>query len=194
MHTTRKFILRVESAIHERADMTQLGVEFTLPQVPPNDSTWHIHIGRSRSNLIVLNDLSISKTHALIAMHRGEYIYSDLKSKCGSVLNGIQVDPSVPIALRDGDALQMGRIALRFVCCSSTIVAVADACINTASGSKNRKRKHAREQPTHTHETIGESILKRMGWTTGSAIGRAVEPASKPIEVLMRRHRAGLGS
>jgi adenylate cyclase len=72
-------------------------------------------VGRSDDNNLVLPDRWISRNHAMIqCMETGEFYLIDLGSRNGSFVNGRRV--SVPVTLRDGDALTFGQTELQFYC------------------------------------------------------------------------------
>jgi pSer/pThr/pTyr-binding forkhead associated (FHA) protein len=71
-----------------------------------------VRIGRSPANDIVLDDASVSRRHALLA-RRGETTYVlDDRSLNGVRVNGERVSEA---PLRDGDALVLGTVAVRYV-------------------------------------------------------------------------------
>ena len=71
-----------------------------------------VRIGRSSANEIVLDDASVSRRHALLA-RRGETTFVlDDRSLNGVRVNGERVSES---PLKDGDALVLGHVALRYV-------------------------------------------------------------------------------
>jgi pSer/pThr/pTyr-binding forkhead associated (FHA) protein len=71
-----------------------------------------VRVGRSPANDIVLDDASVSRRHALLA-RRGETTFVlDDRSLNGVRVNGERVSEA---PLRDGDALVLGNVAVRFV-------------------------------------------------------------------------------
>ncbi|MDJ0650893.1 MAG: FAD-binding oxidoreductase [Xenococcaceae cyanobacterium MO_188.B19] len=60
-------------------------------------------IGRDERCCIVLNDTMVSRIHGKIAYHQGDYYYTDLGSRNGSLLNNetIKVNQSSPIKVSD---------------------------------------------------------------------------------------------
>jgi pSer/pThr/pTyr-binding forkhead associated (FHA) protein len=71
-------------------------------------------IGRSRDNDVVLvQDLSLSRRHAVITKVDGVYYLRDLRSSNGTLLNGVTVDGMV--ALNPNDEIFLGRT--RFLFC-----------------------------------------------------------------------------
>jgi hypothetical protein len=71
-----------------------------------------VRVGRSPANDIVLDDASVSRRHALLA-RRGERTFVlDDRSLNGVRVNGDRVSES---PLRDGDALVLGTVAVRYV-------------------------------------------------------------------------------
>ncbi len=71
-----------------------------------------VRLGRSPANDIVLDDASVSRRHALLA-RRGEATFVlDDRSLNGVRVNGERVSEA---RLRDGDALVLGNVAVRYV-------------------------------------------------------------------------------
>ena len=71
-----------------------------------------VRAGRSPANDIVLDDASVSRRHALLA-RRGEATWIlDDRSLNGVRVNGERVSEA---ALRDGDVLTLGNVAVRYV-------------------------------------------------------------------------------
>jgi pSer/pThr/pTyr-binding forkhead associated (FHA) protein len=71
-----------------------------------------VRIGRSPANDIVLDDASVSRRHALLA-RRGETTFVlDDRSLNGVRVNGERMSEA---PLRDGDALVLGNVAVRYV-------------------------------------------------------------------------------
>lgn len=89
---------------------------------PPNTETINIEpqqvlnqecfIGRDERCCIVLNDTMVSRIHGKIAYHQGNYYYTDLGSRNGSLLNNeiIQVNQNYPI--KNLDTLALGNYLL----------------------------------------------------------------------------------
>jgi len=71
-----------------------------------------VRVGRSPANDIVLDDASVSRRHALLA-RRGETTFVlDDRSLNGVRVNGERVSEA---PLRDGDALALGTVAVRYM-------------------------------------------------------------------------------
>jgi pSer/pThr/pTyr-binding forkhead associated (FHA) protein len=70
------------------------------------------HIGRSPSAAIVLDDASVSRRHALVARRGERTVILDDRSLNGVTVNGKRVTEA---DLHDGDAITVGRVALRYV-------------------------------------------------------------------------------
>jgi pSer/pThr/pTyr-binding forkhead associated (FHA) protein len=54
----------------------------------------------------------VSRRHCKIYQDEGEYFVEDLGSANGTFLSGERLTPYMPHKLEDGDALQLGRVAL----------------------------------------------------------------------------------
>jgi pSer/pThr/pTyr-binding forkhead associated (FHA) protein len=65
-----------------------------------------VHLGRSRTNAIVLSDGKVSRNHARLDPVRSTYILTDLGSANGTFVNGVRI--TQPVRLRDGDSLHIG--------------------------------------------------------------------------------------
>lgn len=71
-----------------------------------------LHVGRSPSADIVLDDASVSRRHAVIARQDGETVLLDDRSRHGVLVNGERVDRAV---LRSGDVIEIGAVPLRYI-------------------------------------------------------------------------------
>jgi pSer/pThr/pTyr-binding forkhead associated (FHA) protein len=71
-----------------------------------------VRVGRSSANDIVLDDASVSRRHALLARRGETTVVLDDRSLNGVRVNGERVSEA---PLRDGDALLLGHVALRYV-------------------------------------------------------------------------------
>ncbi|MBP5313447.1 MAG: FHA domain-containing protein [Eggerthellaceae bacterium] len=82
------------------------GALFTLDGSPKT-------VGRSPACDIFLNDMTVSRRHAVLAPIRGGYSITDQKSYNGTWVNNKNIES---IALKDGDMVQMGAFVLQFKC------------------------------------------------------------------------------
>jgi hypothetical protein len=72
-------------------------------------------IGRDLSNDIVLADAYASTRHARVERQSdGRFWLVDLGSSNGTVLNGQQVRPNVPVPLDTGDVIRIGKVELKY--------------------------------------------------------------------------------
>jgi pSer/pThr/pTyr-binding forkhead associated (FHA) protein len=71
-----------------------------------------VRVGRSAANEIVLDDASVSRRHALLARRGETTVVLDDRSLNGVRVNGERVSEA---PLKDGDALVLGHVALRYV-------------------------------------------------------------------------------
>jgi len=62
-------------------------------------------IGRSSGSNLILNHISISRTHAEVLVQNGEYLLRDVGSKQGTYLNGTRIETA---KLTNGDRIQLG--------------------------------------------------------------------------------------
>lgn len=76
-----------------------------------------IHIGRGLISDVRLEDLHVSRRHAIIAQRGDGVRVLDDRSSTGTFVNGRQVSVAY---LADGDVLRLGRVVFRFVEIAST--------------------------------------------------------------------------
>jgi len=80
-------------------------------------------IGRSVSSDVVINDTSVSRRHAELAVSNGSCTVTDLKSRNGTYLNGEQIETA---ELRDGDRLTLGEVQVRVRLMAGSSIIVTD--------------------------------------------------------------------
>jgi pSer/pThr/pTyr-binding forkhead associated (FHA) protein len=72
-----------------------------------------LRIGRMRENDVVVNNLAVSRFHAVLKREGDGYALEDLGSENGTQLNGERVSGTVPMTT--GDVIQLGKYELRIV-------------------------------------------------------------------------------
>jgi pSer/pThr/pTyr-binding forkhead associated (FHA) protein len=72
-----------------------------------------IEVGKASHNHIVLNDPTVSNTHAMLLARDGGYSIVDLGSRNGTFVNGERLGTQSH-TLRHGDAIQLGQTVLTF--------------------------------------------------------------------------------
>jgi pSer/pThr/pTyr-binding forkhead associated (FHA) protein len=70
-----------------------------------------LRIGRMRENDVVVNNLAVSRFHAVLRREGEGFALEDLGSENGTQLNGKRITGSVPIEA--GDVIQLGKYELR---------------------------------------------------------------------------------
>ena len=70
-------------------------------------------IGRSPDNDIFLDDVTVSRKHALLLQSDGEFRIEDLGSLNGTFVNRRRIDS--PARLQSGDEVQIGKYRLSFI-------------------------------------------------------------------------------
>jgi serine phosphatase RsbU (regulator of sigma subunit)/pSer/pThr/pTyr-binding forkhead associated (FHA) protein len=83
-----------------------------------------LSIGRSSSNDLVFNHLSLSRHHARLSKKEDKWYVEDSGSRNGTFLNGVRIRQTTP--LKSGDMVQLGEITLRFLEPMSDKVQVTD--------------------------------------------------------------------
>ncbi len=71
-------------------------------------------IGRDRENDIVLDELTVSRCHALLLAWPEGMLLVDLDSTNGSRVNDAPAPPDTPVLLADGDLISLGHVMLRY--------------------------------------------------------------------------------
>ncbi len=66
------------------------------------------------SDVVLTGDAFVSGTHAKIVFESGSFKLIDLGSTNGTKVNGQKLTPNVPVALADGDAVQLGKTDFLF--------------------------------------------------------------------------------
>lgn len=99
----------LKSITQERAEITIIrgqeeGMTFRLSNLP-------LYLGRRRANEIYIDDINVSRKHALVENINGKYYISDLDSLNGTFVNGEEISRK---KLEDGDLLKVGTTLLRF--------------------------------------------------------------------------------
>lgn len=74
-----------------------------------------ITIGRDRTNHIVLNDVLVSREHAIIQKIRNVYYLKDLESTNGTFVNGQQIPADKYVALDRADKILIGKSELQLL-------------------------------------------------------------------------------
>jgi pSer/pThr/pTyr-binding forkhead associated (FHA) protein len=78
--------------------------------IPQNERTT---IGRSPDNDIFLDDVTVSRQHAVLLQSEGEFRIEDLGSLNGTFVNRRRIDS--PARLQTGDEVQIGKYRLSFI-------------------------------------------------------------------------------
>jgi hypothetical protein len=68
-----------------------------------------MNIGRRKDNQIILDDLSVSRSHAQLRLRFGKYVLYDLGSHSGTLVNGRRIQECV---LQPGDVITLGAVQL----------------------------------------------------------------------------------
>ncbi|MBC7333559.1 MAG: FHA domain-containing protein [Actinobacteria bacterium] len=84
-----------------------VGEKFFLSNIDKKE----FRIGRSPDSDILLDDITVSRRHAVLEKHKEGYRISDLGSLNGSYVNGKRVENSV---LNNGDKIQIGKYVFLF--------------------------------------------------------------------------------
>jgi hypothetical protein len=78
--------------------------------IPQNERTT---IGRSPDNDIFLDDVTVSRKHAVLLQSEGEFRIEDLGSLNGTFVNRKRID--APTKLESGDEVQIGKYRMSYI-------------------------------------------------------------------------------
>ncbi|MDZ8091261.1 MAG: FHA domain-containing protein [Nostoc sp. DedQUE05] len=84
--------------------------EVDLTTETPTRGEWII--GRSPDSDLILDSPDISRVHAKFFVKSGNYYFSDLGSRNGSIVNGKQAEKDRPYSLSDGDIIRIADYVL----------------------------------------------------------------------------------
>jgi pSer/pThr/pTyr-binding forkhead associated (FHA) protein len=73
-----------------------------------------VTLGRDPANTIRLDDVSVSRNHAVMTLHGDTWTLCDLQSATGTRKNGERLPPGQHVPVRERDLIQLGETALRF--------------------------------------------------------------------------------
>jgi hypothetical protein len=108
--------LRTETELAARPALAYLVVQRTIAQGPRLGERLPLRslsvIGRDAGNDVVIGDDAVSARHAVVELNDGTWWVSDQGSTNGTLLNGSRI--ARPERLRDGDAIDIGRVVMRF--------------------------------------------------------------------------------
>jgi hypothetical protein len=107
-----------DGAVHEHEGIESDGPLLIVRKGPEVGERFYLDrprlsIGRDPESDIFLNDITVSRCHALLELDAdGSVSMSDAGSLNGTYVNGVSVDRAV---LRNGDQLQVGRFQMVFL-------------------------------------------------------------------------------
>jgi serine phosphatase RsbU (regulator of sigma subunit) len=148
-------------------------------------------VGRSSSNDLVFNHLSLSRHHAKILKKDDRWFLEDSGSRNGTFLNGVRVRQISP--LKAGDVIQLGEITLRFTEPMSEKIQVTDTSpsvgfeatfmIDTDELNLRRYVQDAISSGATQLGPAGENIWPALNQAAGALITHY--PIDKLVEVIM---------
>lgn len=136
-------------------------------------------LGRDPACDLALSSEHVSRNHALVYAHGGDYLIEDLGSRNGTSVNGTAVTDPVP--LRDGDALALADVRVEFRLTSPPLPPPPPA------EPSEEDRRRVLEEPTRPLGTpsLRQELKEAPGFSTpalllavgGSVVGAALTSA-----------------
>ncbi len=111
-------MVEAEPVISVTAEATPPGGALLLAHIGPEAGSWfaldreETNIGRHPDSDIVLNDVTVSRRHAVIRRLDGHYTLEDAASLNGTYLDRNRIDSA---ALSHGNEIQIGKFRFLFV-------------------------------------------------------------------------------
>ena len=141
-------------------------------------------IGRSPGADVRLPGVGVSETHATILQQDGEYALRDERSLNGTAINGVQLVPSRPRPLSDGDEIEIAEFTLHFARAGVTRRAT------TPERTASLARRMLRELLGAEHAA---NLPPCLQVTAGPDLGTRIELAEAPSKMVIGRgHEAEL--
>lgn len=110
-------------------------------------------IGRSSTSDICLSDPSVSRRHAGLLWRDGQWFVLDHKSRAGTVLNGVRLNPERLTPVATGDVLRIGPWTLRLSADDETRQATVHLADRTGAGDRVER------MPAQESMTMGEGRI-----------------------------------
>lgn len=89
-------------------------IALTFPDGREYELRESVEIGRDPSNHLVFESPTVSRHHASVTFRDGRWWIEDRGSYNGTWLNGVRLQPGVPLPLRHTDQIQLGSQSLVF--------------------------------------------------------------------------------
>jgi pSer/pThr/pTyr-binding forkhead associated (FHA) protein len=134
-----------------------------------------IEIGKAAHNQIVLNDPTVSNTHAILIARGGGYAIVDLGSRNGTYINGERLGAQAH-TLRHGDSIQLGQTLLTFRNRAETKANVT-ATLSVDALADIRKR--AEQMDTSAEKALETSKPTESGRPAESSRPAGASPVAK---------------
>jgi len=132
-----------------------------------------IEVGKATHNHIVLNDPTVSNTHAILIARDGGYSIVDLGSRNGTYVNGERLG-SQAHTLRHGDSIQLGQTLLTFRNRAETRASIT-ATLSPAALADIRKR--AEQMDTSAEKALAADASTPPAVSTPAPAAEAAVPA-----------------
>jgi ABC-type multidrug transport system ATPase subunit/pSer/pThr/pTyr-binding forkhead associated (FHA) protein len=151
-----------------------------------------VTIGRSADNTVVLGSPNVSRHHAVLHVDGGQPSLMDLGSANGTRLRGVELEPRIPMPVRDGDEIVIGPFVLQVRQGTSASTAPTPAQAAAGRGATMVAGATAVLAPRTSPKVVvrwpqgaAEAVLDRPRLTLGREPGNDIVV---PVDVVSRHH------
>ena len=136
-----------------------------------------VSVGRGIENDIVLDDATVSRSHATIAFRDGEYYIEDVGSMSGTMVEGL---PAISTALASGVTLKMGEAEMVFMQTGAIGPSNASGLGSgmtggTGPGSSRSGSDNARPAETMVMQPAQGAVMAWLAVTSGASKGKSYQ-------------------
>lgn len=91
------------------------GEALVFALIPKPGREGQLVVGRAPGNDISINDATLSQTHLVLREHQGSWTVRDAGSSNGTWVDGVKLEPGVPVPVADGAQLRAAEVTFTFL-------------------------------------------------------------------------------
>lgn len=103
-----------------------------------------VSIGQGPQNDVVIDDDSVSRSHARLEFSAGSWLLTDLESTNGTTVEGVRLAPGVPTPLAYANTVRLGGVRLQFREVAEADPEAARAAFHPAPAAPDDRPRHFR--------------------------------------------------